>query len=477
MTAKVCLRCDWQGSTNSDACPDCGEPLYVRGKPPSEGAGAEVRGHPEAWSREAASTAIVAPSADPSRPSAAPSRSPGPPHTSNALRRPSALPPGPEAAEPAPAGSRFLVAFVLTALVLVFALGSWLKAHTPAQQPAASRPASASATNLTGTLLYAVPDGIDHSRLWRWDLATGTAVRGPRVLRALELVDARGANFGWIGVTSELHDGQLQASVLRFLGPDDRPTPIFAGDMVSWGPGGASVIAGRRGPLQAGCHRRVSIVWAKLVPAIREQRYVAPALCGDLLSIGQENVTTLFTLERHGRVGIYFAGVGRIHSVLQGSALVAVSGLSDLIVVADKGLPPLGPLPFRPGQEYGDLRGVGLYFRGLGEPRPIPYVSGSDPFAIDRVLAWSMDASAALVEGRLGDQHGLYELDTAPTDGLDAPIPIGPAQGVPYATFTHDGELLVETLAGLFRVVHDQLVPLTPPGGAPAPAGPIVWIR
>jgi hypothetical protein len=93
------------------------------------------------------------------------------------------------------------------------------------------------------------------------------------------------------------------------------------------------------------------------------------------------------------------------------------------------------------------------------------------------VLAWSTDASAALVEGRLGDQHGLYELDTDPGDGLDAPIPIGPAQGVPYATFTHDGELLVETLAGLFRVVHDQLVPLTPPDGAPAPAGPIVWIR
>jgi hypothetical protein len=358
-------------------------------------------------------------------------------------------------------------------LVLVFALGSWLKAHTVPEKPGAS----ASVTNLTGTLLYSVPDGLDFSRLWRWDLATGTAVRGPRVPRALELVDARGANFGWIGVTSELRNGVLQASVLRFLGPDDQPTPIVAGDLVSWGPGGATVIAGRRGPLQAGCHRRVSIVWARLVPALREQKYVAPALCGDLLSIGQENTETLFTLERHGRVGIYFAGIGRIHSVLQGNALVAVSGLSDLIVVSDRGLSPLGPLPFRPGQENGDLQGVGLYFRGLGKPRPIPYVFGSDLFAIDRVLAWSTDASVALVEGRLGQQHGLYELDTAPGDGIDAPIPIGPAVGVPYATFTHDGELIVETLAGLFRVIHDQLVPLAPPVGAPAPAGPIVWIR
>ena len=465
MTTRTCLRCDWQGSTNAATCPNCSEPLYELGKPTSEGTGAEVRGHPEERSREAASTARVAPSAAPSRPSSVSS------HRGN-------IPPGPEpASDPATTTSRSLIAFVLTALVLVFVLGSWLKAHTPPGKPAALAPASASATNLTGTLVYAVPDGLDHSRLWRWDLATDTAVRGPRVAHALELVDARGANFGWIGVTSELHDGLLQASVLRFLGPDDRPTPIFAGDMVSWGPGGATVIAGRRGPLQSGCHRRISIVWAKLVPALREQKYVAPALCGDLLSIGEENNETLFTLERHGRVGIYFAGIGRIHSVLQGSALVAVSGLSDMIVVGDQGLPALGPLPFRPGQEYGDLKDVGLYFSGLGEPRPIPYDSGGAAFAIDRLLAWSTDASVALVEGRLGDQHGLYELDTAPGNGLDAPIPIGPAQGVPYATFTHDGELIVETIAGLFQVVHDQLVPLTPPGDAPAPAGPIVWIR
>ena len=459
MTTRTCLRCDWQGSTNEKTCPHCAEPFYEERKHSSEGGEVEVRGHPEERSREAASTAMVAPSAASPRPSA---------HRSAI--------PGPEAAsEPATTRSRSLVSFVVTALVLVFALGSWLKAHTPPERPVASTPVDS--TNLTGTLVYAVPDGLDHSRLWRWDLATDSVVRGPRVPRALELVDARGANFGWIGVTSELHDGLLQASVLRFLGPDDRSTPIFAGDMVSWGPGGATVIAGRRGPLQAGCHRRVSIVWAKLVPARREQKYVAPALCGDLLSIGQESAETLFTLERHGRVGIYYVGNGRIHSVLQRSALVAVSGLSDLIVVSDKALPPLGPLPLRPGQEYGDLQGAGLYFRGLGQPRPIPYVFGSDRFAIDRVLAWSTDASVALVEGRLADQHGLFELDTAPADGLDAPIPIGPVQGVPYATFTHDGELIVETLAGLFRVVHDQLVPLAPPGDAPAPAGPIVWIR
>jgi hypothetical protein len=46
-------------------CPECGAPLYELGKPPKEGAGAEVRSHPEERSREAASTGIVAPKATP----------------------------------------------------------------------------------------------------------------------------------------------------------------------------------------------------------------------------------------------------------------------------------------------------------------------------------------------------------------------------------------------------------------------------
>src|SRR5205814_2369830 len=92
--------------------------------------------------------------------------------------------------EPTGTRSRSLVAFVVVALVLAFAVGSWLQAHRePSGQPAAAPP-------LDGTLVYAVPDGQGHSRLWRWELATGRVVRGPRVLRATELVDAGSVSFG-----------------------------------------------------------------------------------------------------------------------------------------------------------------------------------------------------------------------------------------------------------------------------------------
>jgi hypothetical protein len=366
----------------------------------------------------------------------------------------------------------------LTVIVLAVAVGSWLNAHTePSAAPAVqeTRP-----TGLTGTLVYAVPDGAHRSRLWRWDLATGRVVRGPRVPRAIELIDARGANFGWVGVTSELSDGRLQASILRFLGPDDRATPILEGDEVSWGPQGASVVAGRRGPLRPGCRRSVSIVWAKLVPALRERKYADPALCGDLLSIGLDDASTMFTLDRGGHIAVFFAGgtARTIHRVLAGYAMVAISALSDIIVVPQASLATLTPLAARPEEEHADLQSAALHFLGSGEPRPLPYGGvGGVPFSIARMLAWNANAASALVVGSLGFRRGLYLLDTASGDGVDAPRYIGPVSGIPYGTFSFDDTVFVETTEGLFATVGSDLLRLDPPTDAPAPDGPIVWIR
>jgi hypothetical protein len=360
---------------------------------------------------------------------------------------------------------------VVSVLVLTFAVGSWLEAH---REPSRPQQATVAPPPLDGVLVYAVPDGARHSRLWRWELATGRVARGPRVLRATELVDAGGVSFGWLGVTSELPGGRLRASILRFLGPEDRAEPILSGDVIGWGPGGANVAAGRRGPIRSGC-RSVTIVRATLVPARTELAYADPAVCGDLISIGQESVATVFTLERRGSIGIYFAGVGRIHGLLPGHALIAVSGLSDLLVVPQDGLSDLSPLPSRPSQEHGDLPDAGLFFRGLDAP--MSYVEASEPFAIARVLAWSPDSVVALVVGRSGFRRGLYELDAAPGDGLDPPRYVGPVSGIPYATFTRDGTAIVETADGLFAVAGDSMVRLPTPVDAPAPDGPIAWIH
>lgn len=440
--ARTCLRCDWQGGTDASACPDCGAPLYELGK-------------------------TIAGGNAPPAPAPAPSR------------RPSTPPPpaAHEAAEPTRTRSRSLVAIVISVVVLAAAVGAWLNAHeAPTGAAAAPTTPQIGSPPLTGTLVYAVPDGAGRSRLWRYRFETGTAVPGPRVARAIELVDARSVNPGWLGLTSELPDGSVQASILHSVRADARPSLLVRGDVVSWGPRGSTVIAGRRGALGTGCRRPVSIVWARLDPPMRERVYDDPSLCGDLLSIGLDNLSTMFTLERHGRIGIFFAGIGRIHEVLDGYAMVAVSALSDLVVVPQASFDSLRPLPARPEQERPDLRGAGLYFEGSGEGRPLPYGVGSDPFAIARVLAWSPDGVSALVVGSQGFRRGFYLLDTAAGDGLDAPRYVGPTSGIPYGTMTFDGVVIVETADGSFSWSGGDLRPIATAPGAPPPDGPIVWI-
>lgn len=453
MNERCCLRCDWQGRTAARTCPRCAEPLYELGAEPRQKAGAPP---PSAAGERSGRGSTGVRSAATSHP---------PPH-------PAIHPPEPARTVELARRSGSLVAFVAVALVLAVVLGSWLKAHTPAVP--APAPESGS-TRLSGTLVYAVPDGRDRSRLWRWDLSTGRVFAGPRVQRAIQLVDAAGASPGWIGVTSELVDGRLQASVLRFLGREDRPTTILAGDIVSWGPGGATVAVARRGSLRAGCRRDVSIVWAKLVPALRERRYADPGLCGDVLSLGLDDVATFFTLERGDRVGVFLASVGRIRSIVPGYVLVAVSPLSDMIVAPAGGASSAVTVPARPAQE-GTIPDPGLFFRGAGRTGPVPFVATPPPFVLDRVLAWAPGGLTALVEGRVGPRRGVYVLDTGPGDGLKAPRFVGAVDGVPYATFTADGTAIVETYDGVFVMVGDAFVPLETPAGAPSPAGPIVWL-
>ena len=451
MTAlRLCLRCDWQGETRAAICPNCAAPLYVVGDHRPEGAGVPVRGHSEERSREAASTASMAPSGTPPRP-------PDPPPSPTNLVEPS---------------RRSALAFVLVALALTVTLGSWLNAHK-------ERPAGAESTrrDLTGTLVYAAPDGQGWSRLWRWDLATGLVAQGPRVRTAIELVNASGANVGWVGVTSELADGSLRASVLRSLRSDDSPMSILSGDIVSWEARGTVVVAVRRGPLTSGCERRVTIRWAKLVTATRERRFADPALCGDVLSVGVDDTATYFTLSRSGHVGLFLAGFHRIHLMLPDHALVGISSVGDMLVVPSTSLPGRPLVAVRPGQVSAELANTELFFRGRGANTLTRYGVSNERFAINRVLAWSPDASAALVIGRLGVRRGVFELRAGPEDEPRLPVYLAPAEGTAFADYSHDGAAMVLTQAGLVTVIDGVVSALRPPTGGPTPTGPIVWLR
>lgn len=450
MTDRLCLRCDWHGATDRMTCPTCAAQLYRVDERP-RAAGPPAASGPEVRSLEAASTGMVASSSAPR--STPPSPSTDPPAEIEPTRRSSSV-----------------VVFVVTALALVVALNGWFHGHTSDRRPTAPRPIV-----LTGTLVYAVPDGDHWSRLWRWDLTTDRVARGPRIPRAVDLVHVSGGDPRLVGVTSELSSGQLQASVLRSLRPSGRERSIARGDIVVWDPHGRSVASVRSRPLGSGCERRVSIDWAKVVPAIRERKYLDPSLCGDVLSVGLDDTATYLTLVRDGRVGIYLAGVGLIHPILPGHALISMSAVSDMIVIPASSLSDLGPLVLRPEHEHFDLPEARLFLRGEGAHLLTPFGVGADRFAIYGVLAWSPDGLIALTEGVMGHQRGLFELSAGPASGERIPTYVGPVGGVAHATFTADGTPIVVTHEGVFAIVHDSMVPLMPPVNAPAPDGPLVW--
>jgi len=135
------------------------------------------------------------------------------------------------------------------------------------------------------------------------------------------------------------------------------------------------------------------------------------------------------------------------------------------------------PLADRPEQGMPDLPGTGLFFQGQRPTRVTSYGVGDEGFAIERVLAWSPDALTALVVGRLGDRRGVYELDAGPAVGQRVPRYVGTAAGYPYATWTSSGVAILQTRDGLFVLTPRASVRMPAPADAPAPLGPMVWIR
>ena len=120
-----------------------------------------------------------------------------------------------------------------------------------------------------------------------------------------------------------------------------------------------------------------------------------------------------------------------------------------MLVVPSTSLPGLPLVAVRPGQVSAELANTELFFRGRGSNTLTWYGEGNDRFAINRVLAWSPDASAALVIGRLGDRRGVFELRAGPEDEPRLPVYLGRAEGAAFATYSHDGAAILLTQAGL----------------------------
>lgn len=452
-TDALCLRCDWVGETDASRCPRCSTGLY---RPPKTMTTAPTRdGYPPVVSADVDRAA--------GRPGSPQGRRPG-----GSVNKDTAAFLVPRPTTHARRTGAVATGLITGALVLLAFL--WVRSHTPA--PAIQ------GSGLRGVLVYAVDDGGGWSRLWRWDLEDGSTKLGPRVRDPLALINAFGAEPGMVGVTSRSADGELTGSLLRFLSPSESATPLVRGDLVTWGPRGATVVAVKRGPLSGPCTRHVSIVARTIVPSIVDRQF-DETFCGDVLSVGRDSNTTFMTLRRGDRVDLVFAGYGRTHPVLPDHALLSISPAADMLVVSADALTP-DPLTLVALRDRGDvpptsIYGTALYFRGLGvEPRP--YRSGPDLLWIDRVLAWSADSTSALVIGRSGDVPGVYEIVAGPQRRIEAPRFVSPADGDTWAAAADDDVSFLLTGGRLWVVRGSRASSLAVPDGAPAPEGPMVWL-
>ena len=386
---KLCLRCDWSATSTASACPRCGAPLF---RPAAPG----VRRHGRAASGPT--------------PGVVPEPPPEPPPL---------LPPTISVGATAHGRRRRALALVVAGLVL--AATGWVLRGGEAG------PAGGDGISLSGTLIYSVGDGPGWARLWRWNLETGRVGPGPRIREPTTLVNASGAAPGLMGITSKTAGGHLTGSLLRFLGPSDSPVPLVRGDLVAWGGRGSSVVAVKRGAIEAGC-RRIAIVTRTVIPPLSERQF-AERVCGDILSVGRDSTSTYFTMWDGEDADILLAGYGRTQTILSDHALLSLSPASDMLVVPSRSLAavPLAPLAVRAadGPPVSTVFGSALYFRGLSTPRPFGGHGGR--LWIDRVLTWANDSTSALVIGRYEDRAGLYQVE-AGTLAPRTPLP-GPRRG------------------------------------------------
>jgi hypothetical protein len=353
------------------------------------------------------------------------------------------------------------VAATAVAAIVVFAV-----LRSPAPPSIAHRSPFA----LHGALLFSVEEKGRVSRLYRWDLASGRLETGPEISSLVSLVDVSGARHGWIGVTSRLRGGGLRASVLRSFGAEVRPTTLLTGDLLAWGDDGGSVVAARHGPTIIGCAHEESILARDVASGMGETEYRA-STCDRVRSIGRSIGVTYLTLGHAGRTSVEFVGYRVLHEILSGHSLVSVSATNDMVVVpsGDRGGTPTGATSLGAA--------TAIFFRGVGGLDPLPFADGVQPLEMSSFLAWSRDASTALVDGRLGLRDGIFELSTGPGTVPRLPIYVSRIPGPAWATYADDGTAFVST-GGQIYALHDHTMdPLSMPSDAPIPRGPLVWVR
>jgi hypothetical protein len=395
MAARVCLRCDWMGTTSSSACPRCGAPLYARGGPADAPAEVNERGgETRSWRGWIATLLVIAAAA---------------------------------------------AAFVTIQFLV--------PSKAPPQQPA---------TGFQGYLVYAAPDK-GEERLWIWDLAAGTVQPGPVIHAApTALVSTYAVANTWIGLTVPTGIGTSAASVVRSADASAAPVELGEGQFVAWPDGGAFVSILRSDAL-TGCREHLQVNTESLVSRISE-RSLNRDVCGHATALMRDASSPYVTI-RAGGLSIDRVNGDRLSTVLQGYDPLGISTNGDLLVRTPDGR-------------------AGMYYPSPGTARATMLTLHGRPFRATRLLAWSTDGNIAYELGSAGGVRGVFAVTVGPRPEPSAPSLVFGTQSQDVTgsiTSTNDLFLLVD---GIVRYVHDGALgaEMPPPPGAPAPAGPLLWV-
>jgi hypothetical protein len=446
----TCLRCDWEGVTEETACPRCGAPLYRPAELEPERRAAAGR-EPDPVSRPTPERTDRGDSAE------APERAPSESH---------------------PVATSVRSVVVLIGVVFAAIVFLLLRGGPPELEPRRVSPSPPGRPETGGLLVYSVPDGTGAARLWRWNIVTGKVLKGPLIREPLALVNVRSTTYGWIGMTADLGNRVIEASVIDSLRPDAEADPLGSGDIATWARQATSIVLVDRGPLLDGCRREVRVTAIHL--GIREHEIVMDrTICGDVLSAGRTSLGYFLTRQGLDGVDVIGAGYADAGVLLHDHGVIAISPGGDMIVTpATEFLPAV--VPTRPARAEYDppplrVSGAAFYYTQFGG-EPEPYVARGAPIRVDEVLGYSPGATTALVIGRRPGEHaGLWELPLG-VPGPETPRFVSDAEGFTAVAYANDGTGFVVTKGRLWRLRNHRLTPLDVPEGAPTPTGPLVWI-
>jgi hypothetical protein len=443
VTDKLCLRCDWSGSTKEVVCPSCGSQLFrPPGAPPARTRWRPVRRERRRSRRSRRSEALATPTAesfDPAVPDEAPTQ-----------------------AAPVSRRAGWMAGAVVLAVALV--LGVVVQRATPPAPPIAPAP------GLQGDLVFAASEIGDRSRLWIWDLATGEIREGPVVGSPVKLVDAYRAapGEGWIGVVSTVA-GRQEAALLRNFATTDVPTPVLRGQLVDWSTGGDLVVSATKSP-EACSELRVESF--RFGADIRSELLDQP-ICGRLTGLGLDDATA--------HVGLEDGELAWVARVWQGSADPWIEGVS-LVAVAEGGGALVTTSCLAPNAGSATCGALAYADPALpGDDRMIPYADDEVGMLMsERFLGWSRDGRTGFVLGTYGDVRGVYAVTPARARPRPPRLIVASVATEVYvaeSSGSGGGELFISRDGGLLLVRADgEQVPLVVPDGAPSPDGPIVWL-